>query len=112
MIVDNARHARSGSGRCAASARRPTSAPRPTGQAGLTYWQGTSRQGIGTGRLVILDQTYKPIRADPRSPTASGPDLHEFIITPRGTALFITYPIVAADLSEFGGSKRAASSTR
>jgi hypothetical protein len=28
------------------------------------------------------------------------------MITPRGTALFITYPIVAADLSGFGGSRR------
>jgi hypothetical protein len=75
------------------------------GQPVLTYWQGTSRQGIGTGKLVILDQTYKPIRT---ISIANGfrPDLHEFIITPRGTALFVSYPIVAADLSEFGSSRQ------
>jgi hypothetical protein len=75
------------------------------GKPVLTYWQGTSRQGIGTGRLVILDQTYKPIRTI-RIANGFRPDLHEFVITPRGTALFVTYPIVAADLSEFGGSRR------
>jgi hypothetical protein len=51
------------------------------GRPVLTYWQGTSRQGIGTGQL-------------------------EFIITPQGTALFITYPIVAADLRGVHGAKR------
>jgi hypothetical protein len=75
------------------------------GKPVLTYWQGTSRQGIGTGKLVILDQTYKPIR-EIRIANGFRPDLHEFIITPRGTALLITYPIVAADLREFGGSRR------
>ena len=75
------------------------------GKPVLTYWQGTSRIGIGTGKLVILDQTYKPIR-EIRIANGFRPDLHEFIITPRGTALFITYPIVAADLSEFGGPRR------
>src|SRR4051794_34890002 len=75
------------------------------GKPVLTYWQGTSRQGIGTGRLVILDQTYKVIRTI-RVANGFRPDLHEFIITPRGTALFVTYPVVAADLSEFGGSRR------
>jgi hypothetical protein len=71
----------------------------------LTYWRGTSRQGIGTGRLVILDQTYRPIRTI-RIANGFRPDLHEFVITPRGTALFITYPIVAADLTAFGGDRR------
>jgi hypothetical protein len=75
------------------------------GRPVLTYWQGTSRIGIGTGKLVILDQTYKPIR-EIRIANGFRPDLHEFLITPRGTALFITYPIVAADLREFGGPRR------
>jgi hypothetical protein len=75
------------------------------GKPVLTYWQGTSRQGIGTGRLVILDQTYRPIRTI-RIANGFRPDLHEFVITPRGTALFVTYPIVAADLTEFGGSRQ------
>jgi hypothetical protein len=75
------------------------------GKPVLTYWEGTSRVGIGTGQLVILDQTYKPIR---RIRLANGfrPDLHEFIITPQGTALFITYPLVASDLRRVHGAKR------
>ena len=77
----------------------------------LTYWQGTSRQGIGTGELVILDQPYRAIRTI-RIANGFRPDLHEFLITPRGTALFITYPIVAADLPQFGGPASAAASTR
>jgi hypothetical protein len=75
------------------------------GKSVLTFWQGTSRQGIGSGQLVIMDQSYRVIR---RIRIANGfrPDLHEFMITPRGTALFITYPIVAADLRGFGGARR------
>jgi hypothetical protein len=75
------------------------------GKPVLTYWRGTSRLGIGTGRLVILDQTYRPIHTI-RIANGFRPDLHEFVITPRGTALFITYPIVAADLTQFGGSRQ------
>ena len=47
------------------------------GKPVLTYWQGTSRQGIGVGEMVVLDQSYRVIR---RIRTANGfrPDLHEF----------------------------------
>ena len=76
------------------------------GKPVLTYWQGTSRQGIGTGKLVILDQTYRVIRTDPHRPTASAPTCTSSSSRRSGTALFITYPIVAADLTEFGGSRR------
>jgi hypothetical protein len=71
----------------------------------LTYWQGTSRQGIGTGQLVILDQSYRVIR---RIRTANGfpPDLHELEITPGGKALFISYPIVRANLRRVKGPRR------
>ena len=32
------------------------------GKPVLTYWRGTSRQGIGTGEMVMLDQSYRVIR--------------------------------------------------
>ena len=35
----------------------------------LTYWRGTSRQGIGTGEMVMLDQSYRVIH---RIRTANG----------------------------------------
>ena len=75
------------------------------GRPVLTYWQGTSRQGIGTGQLVIRDQSYRVIR---RIRTANGfpPDLHELELTPLGKALFISYPIVRADLRGVKGRRR------
>ena len=71
----------------------------------LTYWRGTSRQGIGTGEMVMLDQSYRVIR---RIRTANGfrPDLHEFRITPDDKALIITYPIVRQNLKPVKGPKR------
>ena len=74
------------------------------GRPVLTYWQGTSRQGIGTGELVMLDQSYRVIRRI-RTPNGFRPDLHEFLLTPQGRAVFITYPIVRTDLRPVGGSR-------
>ena len=75
------------------------------GKPVLTYWQGTSRQGIGVGEMVVLDQAYRVIR---RIRTANGfrPDLHEFLITPQGTAVLITYPVVRTDLRPVKGARR------
>jgi hypothetical protein len=74
------------------------------GRPVLTYWQGTSRQGIGVGEMVVLDQSYRVIRRI-RTPNGFRPDLHEFVITPRGTAVLITYPVVRADLRRVGGAR-------
>lgn len=74
------------------------------GKPVLTYWQGTSRQGIGYGELVMRDQAYKVI-ARIRAPNGFRPDLHEFLITPQNTALLITYPAVRADLRPVGRSR-------
>ena len=75
------------------------------GKPVLTYWRGTSRQGIGTGELVILDQAYRVIR---RIRTVNGfkPDLHEFEITPEGRAVLISYPIVRQNLRPVKGKRR------
>ena len=75
------------------------------GKPVLTYWQGTSRIGIGTGELVMLDQSYRVIHRI-RSANGFKPDLHEFVVTPDGKALFITYPIVRANLKSVGAAKR------
>ncbi|HYM58342.1 MAG TPA: arylsulfotransferase family protein [Solirubrobacteraceae bacterium] len=74
------------------------------GKPVLTYWQGTSSFGIGTGEMVMLDQSYRPIRRI-RAPNGFRPDLHEFLITPRDTAVLITYPLLRADLRKFGGRR-------
>lgn len=76
------------------------------GKPVLTYWEGTSRQGIGYGELVILDDSYREIKRI-RRVNGYRPDLHEFLITPNDTALMITYPAVRADLRRVGGKRRA-----
>jgi hypothetical protein len=51
--------------------------------------------------MVIVDQSYRTIERI-RTPNGFKPDLHEFLITPRDTAVLITYPLVRADLSKYG----------
>ena len=75
------------------------------GRPVLTYWEGTSRQGIGYGRLVIRDERYRVIKRL-QTPNGYRADLHEFLITPQNTALVIAYPAVRANLSAFGGAAR------
>ena len=75
------------------------------GKPVLTYWQGTSRQGIGVGQMVIRDQSYRVIRRI-RTPNGFKPDLHEFVITPEGKAVIITYPVVRANLRAVKGKRR------
>ena len=75
------------------------------GKPVLTYWRGTSRQGIGTGELVMLDQSYRVIRRI-RSVNGLPPDLHEFKITPDDKAILISYPIVRQNLRAVKGGKK------
>lgn len=75
------------------------------GRPVITYWEGTSRQGIGYGRLVIRDERYRIIKQF-QTPNGYRADLHEFLITPRDTALVIAYPAVTADLAALGGSSQ------
>ncbi len=74
------------------------------GKPVVTYWEGTSRQGIGYGRLVILDDRYRVIKRL-QTPNGYRADLHEFLITPNDTALVIAYPAVRANLSSVGGPR-------
>jgi hypothetical protein len=72
------------------------------GRPVLTWWEGRSRRGLGTGTHVILDDTYRTVA---RLPAAGGrqSDLHEFLITDRGTALVTSYEVRDVDLSAIGG---------
>ena len=75
------------------------------GKPVLTFWRGTSRQGIGVGEMVMLDQSYRVIRRI-RTPNGFRPDLHEFKLTPQGTAIIITYPVVRTDLRKVKGARK------
>ena len=74
------------------------------GKPVLTWWEGKTEHGLGTGTHVILDQSYRLIQRF--KPARNRPsDLHEFIITPRGTALVTAWETVEADLTSYGGPK-------
>jgi hypothetical protein len=70
----------------------------------LTWWQGNIELGHGVGEYVIADSSYRAIRRVQAARGLRG-DLHEFVITPRDTALLTTYAVVSADLSSVGGAR-------
>jgi hypothetical protein len=71
----------------------------------LTWWEGDIELGHGVGEYVITDSSYQTVR---RVQAANGlrGDLHEFVITPRDTALLTSYVVRDADLSSVGGSRK------
>jgi hypothetical protein len=73
------------------------------GQPVLTWWQGHLSGGHGVGIYVIANQDYEPItRVAPGNGLQA--DLHEFLITDRGTALVTSYVLAHVDLRSVGGS--------
>jgi hypothetical protein len=77
------------------------------GKPVLTWWEGRiSKAGVGSGRYVIYDSSYRQIASLHAGNGLDG-DLHEFQLTPRGTAYITAYREVPADLSAVGGPKRS-----
>jgi hypothetical protein len=74
------------------------------GQPVLTWWEGIATGGRGAGEGIIADASYRVI-ARVRTGNGVRMDLHEFTLTPRGTALVIAYHDRARDLRAWGGSK-------
>jgi hypothetical protein len=73
------------------------------GKPVLTWWQGNiTSHGFGLGEDVIADQTYTDI-AHVRAGNGLQADLHEFQLTPQGTALITAYEPIMCDLSSVGG---------
>src|SRR3954453_11696515 len=76
------------------------------GKPVLTWWQGTiSKAGVGRGQYVVYDDTYHQIAKLKAAHGLEG-DLHEFQLTPRGTAYISIYKEVPIDLSSVGGPKQ------
>ncbi len=75
------------------------------GQPVLTWWQGRLIGGEGRGEGVIYDTSYRPVRRV-RAGNGCSADLHEFELTPQGTALLLIYDAVRRDLRHVGGSRR------
>ncbi|HEU4348132.1 MAG TPA: arylsulfotransferase family protein [Actinoplanes sp.] len=72
----------------------------------LTWWEGTiggtGGQGVGQGEFVIADKNYREITRVRAAGTEQA-DQHDFVITPRDTALFWVYDPVPSDLTARGG---------
>ena len=74
------------------------------GRPALTWWQGKVVIGHGVGSYVIADSSYAPLAHVNAGNGMSG-DLHEFLLTDRGTALLTTYLVTHRDLRSVGGSE-------
>jgi hypothetical protein len=73
------------------------------GKPALTWWQGDiSVHGFGRGEDVIADSTYTDI-AHVKAGNGVQADLHDFQLTPAGTALITAYDPILCNLSSVGG---------
>src|SRR5207248_2996161 len=73
----------------------------------LTWWEGKILFGKGLGRGAIYDSSYRRI-ATVRAANGYRNDEHEFMLTPRGTALITIAVPVTYDLRSVGGPKHGA----
>ena len=64
------------------------------GEPVLTWWQGYSGAGVGAGEDVIENTSYRQVAAV-HAANGMSADLHEFTLTPQGTALITAYyPVI------------------
>jgi hypothetical protein len=78
------------------------------GQPVLTWWQGyIPPQGFGQGEEIIDNTSYQQI-GRVRAGNGFLADLHEFRITPQGTALLTVFNPIECNLSSVGGPSGAA----
>jgi Arylsulfotransferase (ASST) len=75
------------------------------GRAVLTWWQGNEAVGVGSGSDVILSSSYQVVKVVSAANGLTA-DLHEFELTPRGTALITAEYPVYVDASSVRGSTR------
>jgi Arylsulfotransferase (ASST) len=78
------------------------------GRSVLTWWQDPLRaDGLDSAGGVIADSSYSTI-AVVRAGNGYQSDLHEFQLTPQGTALITVYDGIDCDLRPAGGPRDAA----
>lgn len=66
------------------------------GRPVLAWWEGRVAHGWGGGEYVLLDDAYREL-ARVRAGNGLRGDLHEFLLTPHGTALLTAYHVVDAE---------------
>ncbi|MGO9488429.1 MAG: arylsulfotransferase family protein [Solirubrobacteraceae bacterium] len=72
----------------------------------LVWWEGLIESGHGVGEYVIADAAYRTVQRVQAGNGLRG-DLHEFVITPRDTALLTSYELRRSDLTAVGGARDA-----
>jgi hypothetical protein len=73
------------------------------GQPVLTWWQGTiTVHGYGVGQDIVESSSYSQL-ARVKAGNGYQADLHEFDLTPSGTALITVYSPILCNLSRVGG---------
>jgi hypothetical protein len=72
------------------------------GKSVITWYEGDVLGGYG-GDFVVADQSYREI-ARVKAGHGEHGDLHEFLLTSRGTALVTIYSNIPFDLTSVGGS--------
>jgi len=78
------------------------------GKPALTWWEGNiSVHGFGLGQDVIDDASYTTI-AHVKAGNGHQADLHDFQLTPEGTALITAYDPILCNLSSVGGASYGA----
>src|ERR671917_988460 len=72
----------------------------------LTRWEGRQYPKPSVGEYVILDRSYREVTRVQAGNGYKG-NQHEFLITPKDTALITIYHPVPRDLSSLGGLEEA-----
>jgi hypothetical protein len=75
------------------------------GKPVLTWWQGYSGAGVGLGEDVIYDSSYRQV-AVIQAANGLRADLHDFVLTPQGTAFITAYNPVIWNATSVHGKKR------
>ncbi len=82
------------------------------GEPVLTWWEGSIASGIGAGEFVIADRSYTEM-ARVRAANGYQADLHEFLISPQDTALFlVTNPVTTSVPAAAGSPAPGSPATR
>ena len=76
------------------------------GKPVLTWWEGRQYPKPSVGEYVILDSSYREVARVQAGHGYKG-NQHDFLITPKGTALITIYDPVPRDLSPLGGLDEA-----
>jgi hypothetical protein len=74
------------------------------GGVAMTFWQGATAGGQGRGEGVILGSRYQVLQRV-RMGNGYAMDLHEFRLTPQGTALVMAYQAIRYGLRSVGGPR-------